>query len=93
MKTLQKSPNLKGKKIQLKSFSTTLYLKISRTKTLIEFHKQAYLAKMLNTVLFLLQLLPLIKTNQPSVATKDGVLFNLKSWSPTQYITKQWKTN
>ena len=32
---------------------------------------------MLNIVLFLLQLLPLIKTNQPSVATKDGVLFKL----------------
>ena len=32
---------------------------------------------MLNIVLFLLQLLPLMKTNQPSVATKDGVLFNL----------------
>ena len=32
---------------------------------------------MLNIVLFLLQLLPLIKTNQPSLATKDGVLFNL----------------
>ena len=32
---------------------------------------------MLNIVLLLLQLLPLIKTNQPSVATKDGVLFNL----------------
>ena len=32
---------------------------------------------MLNIVLFLLQLLPPIKTNQPSVATKDGVLFNL----------------
>ena len=40
MKTLQKNPNLKGKKTQLKSFSKILYLKIGRKKTLIQFHKQ-----------------------------------------------------
>ena len=76
MKTLQKNPNLNAKKTAQIIFPNFVPQNQS-PKESNSFSQTSQVTKMLNIVLLLLQLSPLIKTNQPSVATKDGVLFNL----------------